>query len=116
MWHAHPARDSRAGRPCHLVQLHQLGSFALQSDLYRKDRPASSVNFFNKFADSLMKLVASAPERGELFALASGNHRIVDTPMQAICRAGKDGTSLVGVITDSNHIIEFIIEKFVRRL
>jgi hypothetical protein len=28
MWHAHLARDSRAGRPCHSVKLHRYRSIA----------------------------------------------------------------------------------------
>src|SRR6266567_9424884 len=29
MWHTHLARDSRAGRPCHLAKLHQYDQLAL---------------------------------------------------------------------------------------
>lgn len=94
----------------------RLAIFALQSSLYRKEAAASSVSLLNEFADSLMQFVARAPEGSELLVLASRNHRIVDTPMQALCRTGEDGASLVRVITHGDYVIEFIIEKFVRRL
>src|SRR5438045_9478787 len=90
--------------------------FAPQSNLYRKEHAGSSISFFCKFTDPLLKFVASALKGVQLLALASGNYRIVNTPMQSPGGAGKDRTSLVRVIADGNPVIQFSSEKFVRRL
>src|SRR5256885_12321134 len=120
---ASPGRGTRILRVIHgrdaratLSSCIRIIVLASQSNLYRKAKPPSSINFLNKFADSLVQAVPSAPEGSELLVLASRNHGIVETPMQALCGAGKDGTSLVRVITYGDHVIEFIIEKLVRRL
>ena len=52
MWHAHLARDSRAGRPCHVAQIHQYLMAVI--DCWIKSLSASSA----KTSDSPLRLIS----------------------------------------------------------
>jgi hypothetical protein len=56
MWHAHLARDLRAGRPCHVAKIHQ--NLMAVIECWIKSLSASSA----KTSDSSLRLIAETIE------------------------------------------------------
>src|SRR5205809_6835949 len=68
----------------------------------------------NERLNTALQFIAGATERLDLCRFAAGSDRVVDAPVDSLCRAREDRTLLTGVIADGNHKIEGCVEKLIQ--
>src|SRR5438552_15735036 len=61
-----------------------------------------------------LQFVAGATERLDLCRFAAGSDRVVNAPVDSLCRTRENRTLLIGVIADRNHKIEGYVEKLIQ--
>ena len=75
--------------------------------------PASKGDSIDEIAKHLCESIANASKGGKTFRFTASNPcRIRNAPMYALRVEGKDGTALVRVIANGDHIVEMLAVTF----
>ena len=70
-----------------------------------------------KTPQALADFVAQAPKYGESYGFISfGSRWVIDAPMNALGLPRKDRTALLCLVTDRDHVVEFLSYELIHRL